>query len=114
MQPIILIIEPRPEVAAALREAVTQANYRARVVPHLERLSDLGVTPAAIIVRVTFEGREPAHAAIGRLPAVRPPIIAIAWKDEEAAEAVRLNCDVVLRARDVGRLYEVLTRVVQN
>ena len=32
-------------------------------VPRLQRLTDLGVTPAAIIVRVTFEGIAPAHAA---------------------------------------------------
>jgi hypothetical protein len=113
MQPTILIIEPRPEVASALQDVVTSANYRVRVVPHLERLADVGVTPAAIIVRVAFEGREPAHAAVGRLPPAHPPVIAIAWEDNEVAEATRLKCDVVLQgARDVGKLCEVLTRVV--
>lgn len=113
MSPVILIIEPRPEVAAALQDVVTSANYRARVIPHLEQLSDIGAQPAAIIVRIAFEGSEPAHAAIAKLPPSHPPIIAIAWEAAEIAEATRLKCDVVLRgAKDVGRLCEELTRVV--
>ena len=113
MQPVILIIEPRPEVAAALEEVVTSANYRTRVIPHLEQLADVRPEPAAIIVRIAFEGSEPAHSAVARLPPAHPPIIAIAWEDEEVAEATRLKCDVVLRgAKDVGKLCEVLTRLV--
>jgi hypothetical protein len=115
MLPFILVIEPRPEVAAALQELVVAANFQVRVVPHLERLADLGAQPAAIIVRVAFESREPPHAAIEKLPATRPPVIAIAWEDAEEAEAVRLRCDVVLRgARDLVRLCEVLGRIVRT
>ena len=111
---MILIIERRPEVAAALQDVITSANYRARVIPHLERLTDLGMTPAAIVVRIAFEGDDPAHAALEKLPPNRPPIIALAWEDDEVAEAHRLKCDVVLRgAREVGQLCEALTRVVQ-
>lgn len=114
MRPIVLIIESRPEVAEALEDVVTSARYEALVRPHVECLGDLGVTPAAIIVRVAFEGiGEPAHAAIERLPPDRPPVIAIAWEDEEVQEAVRLECDVVLRAPDdVSRLCAALTSVV--
>lgn len=113
MRPLILIIEPRREVADALENVIASAHYNTRVVPHLERLSDLCDAPAAIVVRVAFEGREPAHAAIERLPPGHPPVVAIVWQDDEAAEATRLKCDVVLRAPgDVSRLCEALTRVV--
>jgi hypothetical protein len=113
MRPVILIIEARREVAAALEDVITFAKYRAVVVPHLEHLADLGLTPAAIVVRVAFEGLEPAYAAIAKLPPNRPPIVAIAWEPDEIAEAERLGCDVVLRApKDVSRLCEELARVV--
>jgi hypothetical protein len=112
MEPTVLIIERRPEVAEALEEVVTSARYAALVRPCVECLDDLGVTPSAIIVRIAFEGiGEPAHAAIGRLPHDRPPVIA----KSERAEAERLNCDVVLRAPDdVGRLCDALTRVTRD
>ena len=114
MRPVILIVESRPEVAEALEDVITSARYDAVVRPHVESLSDLDISPAAIIVRVAFEGiGEPAHAAIERLPADRPPIVAIAWEDEEVREDVRLKCDVVLRAPDeVNRLCDALTSVV--
>ena len=113
MRPVILIVEPRREVASALEDVITSANYTPMVIPHLERLADLDETPAAIIVRISFEGLVPAHAAIEKLPANRPPVLAIAWDDEEAAEAERLKCDVVLRPpRGVSRLCEVLKSVV--
>ena len=114
MQPAILIIEPRREVAEALHDVVTSANYEAIVRPHVERLSDLAVTPAAIIVRIAFEGMtEPPHAVVARLPRDRPPVIAIAWKEAEIAEAERLHCEVVLRGPgEVGRLYDVLSQLV--
>jgi hypothetical protein len=114
MRPAVLIIEPRHEVAAALEGVVNSANYVAMVRPYLDELSELGATPAAIIIRIAFDTlSEPAHAAIGRLPEGRPPIIAIASEEREVAEARRLKCDVVLRApRDVGRLCEVLGRIV--
>ena len=111
---MILILETRQEVAAALEDVISSASYTAVVRPHLERLSDFTVLPAAIVVRIAFEGMEPAHAAIARLPPNRPPIVAIACDDEEFEEARRLKCDVVLRgARDVGQLCEVLHRLVQ-
>jgi hypothetical protein len=115
MRPIILIIEPRREVADALEDVVHSAGYAAVVRPHVQELGDLALTPAGIIVRIAFESvGEPAHAAIARLPARRPPVIAIAWEDEEVAEAVRLRCDIVLRAPDdVSRLCEALTSLVQ-
>jgi hypothetical protein len=114
MQPVILIIEQRPEVADALSDVITSAHYYPIVRPHVERLTDLGVTPSAIVVRIAFENiGEPAHAAIARLPADRPPIIAIVWEETEAEEAARLACDVVLRAPgDVARLCDALTTVV--
>ena len=115
MRPVILILEPRTEVAQALEEVVTSANYDAVVRPFVDGLGDLDVTPSAIIVRIAFESvGEPPHAAIARLTN-RPPIVAIAWEDRELAEAARLGCDVVLRApHDVGRLCEALTRVVET
>src|SRR5688572_25802098 len=114
MRPVILIIESRPEVAEALADVVISANYSPLVRPYVEHLTDIGVTPSAIIVRITFESLgEPAHAAIVRLPIDRPPIVAIAWEERELAEAARLKCDVVLRApNDVGRLCDALTAIV--
>lgn len=114
MRPVVLIVEPRREVAEALEDVVTSARYEAIVRPHVDRLSDLGVTPSAIIVRVAFEGiSEPPHAAIGRLPH-RPPVVAIAWEENEVAEAARLKCDVVLRApQEIGQLCQALTSVVR-
>jgi hypothetical protein len=114
MRPIILIIESRPEVAEALEDVITSARYEAVVRPHVEYLSDLDVMPSAIIVRVAFEGiGEPAHTVIERMPANRPPVVAIAWEDEEVREAIRLKCDVVLRAPDdVNRLCDALTSLV--
>ena len=114
MPPVILIIEPRPEVAAALEDVISTARFTAMVIPHLERLSDLEVAPAAIVVRIAFEGTVPAHAAIEHLPPNHPPVIAIAWDDAELAEATRLKCDVVLRApREVPQLCATLKRVAQ-
>jgi hypothetical protein len=113
MPPVVLIIETRPEVADALQDVVTSARYAAIVRPHVECLSDLDVPPAAIIVRIAFEGvGEPQHASIGRL-VDRPPVVAIAWEDDEIAEAMRLKCEVVLRApNDVGRLCDALSAVI--
>jgi hypothetical protein len=115
MRPAVLIIEPRREVAAALEEVVNSANYVALVRPHVESLTDLGITPAAIIVRISFEGiSDPPHAAIERLPVDRPPVVAIAWEDAELLEAQRLKCEVVLHAPDdVSRLCEALSSVVR-
>lgn len=115
MRPAVLIIEPRHEVAAALEGVVNSANYVAMVRPYLDEPGELGAATAAIIVRIAFDTvSEPAHAVIARLPAGRPPVIAIASEEREVAEAHRLKCDVVLRApRDVGRLCEVLGQIVQ-
>jgi hypothetical protein len=114
MRPTILIIEPRPEVAEALEDVITSANYAVVVRPHVEHIDDLGLTLAAIIVRIAFESTgEPAHAAITRLPIDHPPVVAIVWEDREVEEARRLKCDVVLRAPgEVGRLCDAITSVV--
>jgi CheY-like chemotaxis protein len=114
MTPTVLVLEPQREIADALRDLLTSVRYTAVVRPHLERLTDLGTTPAAIIVRVTFEGMgEPTHAAIRRLPPGRPPVIALASDDREFLEAQRLGCDIVLRApSEVNRLCDVLNQVI--
>jgi hypothetical protein len=114
MLPSILILEARREIADALADVVASANYAPIVRPYIDRLADLGVTPAAIIVRIAFEGvSEPPHAALERLHPNRPPIVAIARQEVEIAEAVRLRCEIVLRAPDdVGRLCDALTRLV--
>lgn len=115
MPPAILILEPRREVANALEDVVASARYVPIVRPYVDRLPDLGVTPAAIIVRVAFDSiSEPPHAALERLP-MRPPVVAIVWEDDEYAEAQRLGCDVILRAPDdVSHLCEALARVVHT
>src|SRR5688500_5471796 len=101
MLPNILILEPRREIAEALADVVASANYAPIIRPYIDRLTDLGVTPAAIIVRIAFEGvSEPPHAALERLHPNRPPVVAIAWKDVEIAEAQRLRYEIVLRAPD--------------
>lgn len=114
MRPAILIIEPRREVADALEEVVTSANYHAIVRAHVESLTDIGITPAAIIVRISFEGiSDPPHAALERWRINRPPVVAIVWEDAEAKEAQRLHCEVVLQApNDVSRLCDALSSVV--
>ena len=114
MPPVVLIIEARKEVAAALESAIALANFTPVVVPYLERLSDVPHTPAAIVVRIAFESvTDPPHAAIARLPRDRPPVVAIAWEEDELEEARRLKCDVVLHApHDINRLCETLTKLV--
>ena len=113
MPPVVLIVESRKEVAAALEAAVEMSNVAPIVVPHLERLSDIPHAIAAIVVRIAFEGvGEPTHAAIERLPRHHPPVVAIAWEDDELAEARRLKCDVVLHApHDITRLRETLMKL---
>lgn len=115
MRPLILIVEPRTEVAQALQEVITSWNFDTIVRPYVDRLSDLDVAPSAILVRVAFEGiGEPPHATIARL-VDRPPVVAIAWEEREAKEAARLKCDVVLRApQEVGRLCQALMSVVEG
>ena len=115
MPPAILIIESHREVAEALHDVVASVNYAAIVRSHVQELDEISPAPAAIIIRVAFEGTsEPTHAVVSRLPPDRPPIIAIVRADEEATEAERLNCDVVLRApRDLGRLCDVLTKLTR-
>ncbi|HEY3158982.1 MAG TPA: hypothetical protein VGJ78_08495 [Vicinamibacterales bacterium] len=114
MPPVVLIIEARKEVAAALEAAIQTSNFTPVTVPYLERLTDIPHPIAAIVVRVAFEGvGEPPHAAIEKLPRNRPPVVAIAWEDKELAEAHRLKCDVVLHApHDITRLCETLMKLV--
>jgi hypothetical protein len=116
MQSTVLIIEARSEVAAALEAVLAAVNLAAVVVPHLEKLSDVEIVPAAILVRIAFESvGDPPHAAIARLPPDRPPIVAIAWEEDELEEARKLKCDVIIHApHDIARLCESLTRVVQR
>ena len=114
MPPVVLILEARKEVASALEAAIALANLTPIVIPHLERLSDVPYTPAAIVVRIAFESvADPPHAAIARLPQDRPPVVAIAWEEDELEEARRLTCDVVLHApHDINQLCATLTRLV--
>jgi hypothetical protein len=114
MPPVVLIIEPRKEVAAALESTIALSHFTPIVVPHLERLSDIPHAVAAIVLRVSFEGvGDPAHAAVSRLPHDHPPVVAIAWEEDEVEEAKRLKCDVVLHApHEIGRLCEALLKLV--
>jgi hypothetical protein len=115
MRPSILILESRRDVADALRDVITSANYRAIVRPHVDRLADLDSRPAAIVTRITSVGVGDApYMAIERLlQGDRPPVVAIAWAEHEVAEATRLKCEVVLRAPgEVGRLCQALTKIV--
>ena len=114
MPPVVLILEARKEVASALEAAIALANLTPIVIPHLEHLSDVPYAPAAIVVRIAFESvSDPPHAAIARLPRDRPPVVAIAWEEDELEEARRLKCDVVLHApHDITRLCETLTKLV--
>ena len=116
MRPAILIVEQRPDVAAALVDVIDSANYVPIVRPYLDQLTDLQVVPAAVIVRISFEGvSEPPHAWLERLPHSRPPIVAIAWEDAAIAEAQRLGCDVILHApNDVAQLCDALARVIDT
>jgi hypothetical protein len=101
-------------VADALQDVITSAHYTAIVRPHLDRLADLDVRPAAIVTRITSVGIGQApYIAIEGMRENRPPIVAIAWADSEVAEAARLKCEVVLRApTELGRLCEALTKIV--
>jgi hypothetical protein len=113
MSRFILIVERHHEVAEALEQVIASAEHFAIVRSHIDRLDDFNPPPAAIVLRVAFErGCEPTHAGVARLPANRPPIVAIVRGDDEALEAERLRCDVVLRApKDLGKLRDVLTKL---
>jgi hypothetical protein len=101
----VLIIEPHDELAAAFEQVVASADFVPIVRRHVESMADLGVTPATIVVRI-------GHGDISRLPPDRPPIVAIVTSDEEAAEAARLRCEVILRApSEIKRLYEALRTI---
>jgi len=87
MPPVVLIIEARKEVAPRSNPRSRWRTSPPVVVPHLERLSDVPYTPAAIVVRIAFESvTDPPHAAIARLPHDHPPILAIAWEEDELDE----------------------------
>jgi hypothetical protein len=115
VRPSVLILESRRDIADALQDVITSAHYRAIVRPHIDHLDNLDARPAAIITRITSVGvGEPSYRAIETLHC-RPPVVAIVWADDEMAEAVRLKCEVVLRAPDdIGRLCDVLTRIVSG
>jgi hypothetical protein len=114
MPPVVLIFDPRKEVAAALESAIALSNLLPLVVPHLEQLSDIPHPIAAIVMRITFEGvGDPPHKSLERLPRPRPPVVAIAWEENELEEARRLKCEVVLHApHQINRLCETLTKLV--
>jgi hypothetical protein len=98
----VLIIEPHEELAAAFEEVVASALYTPLVRRHVESLTDLGVRPATIVLRV-------GHADVSSLPPDRPPVVAIAFSEEDVAEAERLRYEVVLRApEEVRRLCDAL------
>jgi hypothetical protein len=115
VRPSVLILESRRDIADALLDVITSAHYRAVVRAHIDHLDSLDARPVAIVTCITSVGvGEPSYRAIEKLHG-RPPVVAIAWGDDEVAEAVRLKCDVVLRApADVGRLYDVLMKVVSG
>lgn len=113
MRPSVLILESRRDVADALHDVITSAHFRAVVRPHIDHLDSLDARPAAIVTRITGVGDgDASYRAIEKLHG-RPPVVAIVWADDQMAEAKRLKCDVVLRAPgDIGRLCDVLTRIV--
>jgi hypothetical protein len=101
----VLIIEPHDDIASALAEVVASANFAPTVRRHVHLLDDVGTTPAAIIVRIA----QADLSGVAGLPPHRPPILAIASNDEEATEAARLRCEVVLRSPgEIKRLCEAL------
>jgi hypothetical protein len=101
----VLIIEPHDELAAAMEQVVASADFVPIVRRHVQTMSDLGVMPSTIVVRI-------GHGDVSTLPPDRPPIIAIVSNDEEALEARRLRCEVVLRApAEIRRLCEVLRQL---
>jgi hypothetical protein len=111
----ILIVERHREVAEALEQVIASAEHAAVVRAHVDGFDDINPRPAVIVLRITLEnGSERTHASLARLAADRPPIVAIVRADDEAAEAERLKCDVVLRApKDLGRLREVLSKLAR-
>jgi hypothetical protein len=101
----VLIIEPHDELATAMEKVIATAHYAPIVRRHLDSLDDLGITPATIVMRI-------GHADVSRLPAHRPPIVAIASSDEDVAEASRLRCEVVLHGPgEIKRLCEAVRSV---
>jgi hypothetical protein len=98
----VLIIEPHHELAVAFEEVIACASYATIVRSHLDSLSDIGVRPVGIVMRI-------GHADVSKLPIERPPIVAIASSDADVEEAKRMHCEVVLRApAEIKRLCEAL------
>ena len=103
----VLIIEPHDEVASAFEAVISSARYIPIVRRHVASLTDLGVTPAAIVIRI-------GHADVSQLPPDRPPIVGIVSSEEDAAEAERLHCEVVLRApSEIHRLCAAVRSLSQ-
>jgi len=101
----VLIIEPHEELAAAMEQVVASADFTPVVRRHVQAISDVGVVPTTIVVRI-------GHADLSTFPVDRPPVIAIVSTDEEAREAARLRCEVVLRApQDIRHLCEALRQL---
>ena len=103
----VLIIEPHDEVANAFEEVIASARYIPIVRRHVASIADLGVTPAAIVIRI-------GHADVSQLPPDRPPIVGIVSSEEEVAEAERLRCEIVLRApSELRRLCAAVRSLAQ-
>ena len=101
----VLIIEPHEELAAAMEQVVASADFTPIVRRHVQTMSDIGVVPTTIVVRI-------GHGDLSTLPLDRPPVIAIVSSDDEAREAARLRCEVVLRTpQDIRHLCEVLRQL---
>jgi hypothetical protein len=98
----VLIIEPHDDLAAAFEQVVASADFNPIVRRHVDSLADLGLTPAAIVVRI-------GHGDISSLPPDRPPVVAIVSSDADVQKAKRLRCEVVLRApAEILHLCEAL------
>jgi hypothetical protein len=115
MTPTVAIIERRHEFAVALQEVVALAQCTAVTLDDFDELAQLSSPPAAVVLRMAtnrYFGRP--HMILKTLMAAgRPKVFALAWSDEDVAEAERLGCDIVLREpRQIRALYDALVRFV--
>lgn len=113
--PTVVIVEPYRDIAVALEEVVSLAQCTPVTVGTLEEVGDLvHRRPIAIVVRVaTHLSTHSPHATLRAWPrTARPMIVALVSSEEDAAEAERLGCDVILcEPRQVHRLYDTLASV---
>jgi hypothetical protein len=112
----VAIVEPYPDLAAALQEVVALANCHAVTMTNAGALSELPHPPAAIVVRIaTNLPFESPHAGLEDLARTnRPVVMALASTEADVEEAQRLGCEIVLREpQQVRGLYDALTEVVK-